>query len=502
MAEDKRPYPPGHYPVVIVGSGPAGLQMSYSLGRLGIDHAVISRDDGPGGMFRKWPLFQRLLSWTKPYAPDGPGSRRFERTDWNSLLAEEPELRSLQAKHMDGTSYYPARAEMEANLSDFADRAEVNVRYGCNWESTERIGDDGEERFVIHTSDGVYKCRVAVFAVGVAEPWSPNIPGIEHARHYADVREAADYAGRRVFIIGKRNSGFELASGMLPWAKSIVLASPSAAKLSVVTKSLIGVRARYLQPYEDNVIGGGCAIVDAAIEGIAPSGDGLTVALRRTNDAQTMNVTVDDVINATGFVTPLLDLPKLGVATFGQSRLPAQTDYWESASAPGIFFAGTITQGAPSLGKYGIPPNSGAVHGHRYNAVILARYIAETVFGKTIERPRLGPSDVAPLMLAEADQSPELWHQRGYLARCVVGDLSDGFTDLGVMPLTAFIDKPGDDGVALTMEADGTGAIYPVMYIKRRGNVTEHQLPPVDPIEFSANDRSRAAKSALDTLHI
>jgi hypothetical protein len=44
-------------------------------------------------------------------------------------------------------------------------------------------------------------------------------------------------------------------------------------------------------------------------------------------------------------VTPLLDLPDLGVTTFGQSRLPAQTPYWESARVPGIFFAGTIGQG-------------------------------------------------------------------------------------------------------------------------------------------------------------
>jgi hypothetical protein len=42
------------------------LQLSYSLSRLGIDHAVLSDDPAPGGMFRRWPIFQRMLSWTKP----------------------------------------------------------------------------------------------------------------------------------------------------------------------------------------------------------------------------------------------------------------------------------------------------------------------------------------------------------------------------------------------------------------------------------------------------
>lgn len=498
MADDQRPFPPGSYPVVVVGSGPGGLQLSYSLRQYGIDHAVISADDAPGGMFRKWPLFQRLLSWTKPYAPDGPGSRRFERTDWNSLLGEEAELKSLQAKHMDGQSYFPARSEMEANLADFAARAGIKVRYNCTWESTALVDDGSADRFALTTSDGVYRCRIAIFAVGVAEPWSPHIPGIELAKHYADVGEASDYAGRRVFIIGKRNSGFELASGLLQWAKTITLASPSPAKLSVVTKSLVGVRARYLQPFEDNVIGGGCAIIDAAIEGIARSGDSLQVSLKRANDAQITHVAADDVINATGFVTPLRDLPSIGVATFGQSRLPAQTDWWESASLSGIYFAGTITQGAPSLGKYGIPPNSGAVHGHRYNARILARHIAEKEFGKGPFAVKVAPSALAPLLVNEAEESPDLWHQRGYLARCFVA--SDGaFADLGVVPLTTFLDGR-DDGVAMTMETDGTGVVYPVVYVRRRGVVSEHQLPPGDLTGFASAEHSRAVSAALETV--
>ena len=58
-----------------------------------------------------------------------------------------------------------------------------------------------------------------------------------------------------------------------------------------------------------------------------------------------MTLEADEVIAATGFTCPLRDLPALGVATFGQSKLPAQTEFWESATLPGIFFAGTITQG-------------------------------------------------------------------------------------------------------------------------------------------------------------
>ena len=44
--------------VVVVGSGPGGLQTSYWLRRLGIDHALLSQDEGPGGMFRAFPIFE------------------------------------------------------------------------------------------------------------------------------------------------------------------------------------------------------------------------------------------------------------------------------------------------------------------------------------------------------------------------------------------------------------------------------------------------------------
>ena len=61
MAAVEGPFPPGDYDAVVVGSGPGGLQTSYCLRRLGVRHAVLSRDDQPGGMFQRFPIFQRLM---------------------------------------------------------------------------------------------------------------------------------------------------------------------------------------------------------------------------------------------------------------------------------------------------------------------------------------------------------------------------------------------------------------------------------------------------------
>ncbi len=500
MAElNERPFPPGDYPVVVVGSGPGGLQASYSLRRLGVGHALISADDAPGGMFRRWPFFQRLLSWTKPYAPTERTSRAYERYDWNSLIPDDDEHRALQVGLMDGSSYFPSRPEMQASLEAFTSRTGIRARYGCRWESTRRL-DDG--RFELTTTDGLYTAGSLVVAVGVAEPWRPDSPGMELAAHYADTRPVETYADRRVFIIGKQNSGFELASGLLPWARRIIVASPSPAKLSVNTHSLVGIRARYLQPYEDHALGGGVGILDASIEGIepGPGGSGFVVRTRPSDGGPAASYETDEVIAATGFITPLRDLPELGVATFGQSALPAQTPYWESASVPGIFFAGTIGQGSKGLRKHGIPANSGAVHGARYNARCLAAHIGRTRFGIEPELATIASRDVADLVAAELTRGPEIWNQKAYLTRVIRFDPAAGIRDGGIVPLATFVDAAdgsGPDALAISLETDGTGIIYPVLYRRVEGRLSEHPIDPHPLLDYETESARRAIDDVL-----
>lgn len=467
MRAQERPFPPGRYPVVVVGSGPGGIQASYFLSQMGIDHAVISEDPAAGGMFRRFPFFQRLLSWTKPHAPYPYESREYEWYDWNSLIARQPEHRAVMPRLMDGTSEFPSRPEMEAGIAVFAERTGVRVRYDTRWEGTTRE----PEGFVLHTSDGDYACRAAVFAVGVAEPWAPATPGSEHMSHYVDTRDAASYAGKRLFIIGKQNSGFELASGLLHWASRIILASPRPASMSVNTHSLAGVRARYVQPFEDANLGGGVFILDASIERVEKTASALLVHMRRSDNGEPSVVEVDEVIAATGFQCPLRDLHDLGVTVFGQSRLPTMTNHYESATAPGIFFSGTIGMGVPGLKKYGMPANSGAVHGARYNNRVMVGHLAESVFGKRRERPAVSAADGLELLLGEATTAPELWNQKSYLAHALSRDSDGTIRDEGIVSLAHFVDTGGPDAVAITVETNAAGDIHPAVYVRRRGRV-------------------------------
>jgi thioredoxin reductase len=456
---------------------------------------VISRDPAPGGMFRRFPLYQRLISWTKPDAPFERGTREYEWYDHNSLVGDEREHQALAPEFMDRTFDVPARSEMEAALVEFATRGRVRVRYGCEWLSTRR--DDAG--FVLGTSDGEYRCRVCVFAIGVTEPWLAPIPGIEAATHYVAAGTPERYQGKSVFILGKRNSGFELAQGLLPWARRIVLGSPRPVETATLAFSPLSIR--YLSPYTEHIRGGtGSYVLDAAIEWVEHQADGYRIYASGTTWDGKLELESDEVIAATGFRAPVGDLPKMDVAMVNDGRMPAQTPYWESVSVPGIYFAGNVMQASPGLRKHGATSSSGSVNGYRYNARVLARHIAEKHFGLARERRRLDADEVVPYLLAELARAPELWTQKGYLARVVDIGEAEGIRDEGILPLADFVDRDGGDACAVAVEYDADGTIVPVVYVRRGGRLVEHALPPHPLHTFDTDEHRRELAACLAPL--
>jgi len=182
------------------------------------------------------------------------------------------------------------------------------------------------------------------------------------------------------------------------------------------------------------------------------------------------------------------------VRTVAQGRIPSLTPLFEAAGAPGIFFAGNASQGAPGLRKHGIGPVSAVVRGLRYNARILAEHLAERLVG--YERPRtpLTADEVAPFLANELTRGPELWTQKGYLCR-VVG--LDGPFDDGIQPLEHFLDAGGADAVAVTVETNASGEIFPGVYLRRGGRLQEAELDPHPLHEFHREPYRQALATLL-----
>ncbi|MGN6799980.1 MAG: NAD(P)-binding domain-containing protein, partial [Gaiellaceae bacterium] len=301
------------------------------------------------------------------------------------------------------------------------------------------------------------------------------------------------YRGKSVFIVGKRNSAFELAQGLLPWASRIVMASPRPVQTAVLAVSPLSVRS--LSPYMQHIRGGsGSFVVDASIEGGERRDDGYRIRMSGTTWEGGLELESDEVIAATGFRAPVRDLPGIGVAIVNDRRMPAQTPYWESVSGPGIYVAGNVMGASAGLRKHGATSSAGSVNGFRYNARVLAKHIAERHFGIARERRELDRDEVVPFLLGELARAPELLIQKGYLARLVETD--GGYRDHGFVPLADYVDRTGGDSVAVTIEYGAHGAVTPVVYVRRSGRLTEHALP-TDPLHRFDTDEHRKQLEAL-----
>ena len=494
----EKPFPPGDYDVVVVGSGPGGLQIGVLAWRgRGSSGARSSRAiDGPGGMFRKFPVFQRLISWTKPDAPFERGTREYEWYDHNSLLGDEPGHQALAPEFMDRAFDLPARHEMESALVEFAKRGGVRVRYECEWLSTS--SQDGQ--FTLTTTDGDYRCRACVFALGTTDPWKPAIPGLEEAPHYADTLTPDRYAGKSVFIVGKRNSGFEVAQGLLPWARKIVLASPRPVDTTVLAFSPL--RLRYLQPFDEHVRGGsGSYVVDAAIERIERHARRLPHPRERHvvgRQARPRERRRSSPRPASAFRSATCRT--LGVATISDGRLPAQTPYWESVSVPGDLLR---RQRDVGIGRDAEARRDGELDlGERLS---LQRARSRAAHRREALRPRaasdrsLQRDEVVPFLLDELARAPELWIQKATSRASSASIATHGIRDEGIVPLAEFVDRGGGDACAVAIEYDADGTIVPVVYVRRAGKLAESRPAVASAARVRhgrASDRARRAPGA------
>ena len=254
--------------------------------------------------------------------------------------------------------------------------------------------------------------------------------------------------------------------------------------------ALASVRVRDLQPYEDAGLGGGTFALDLAVERIERLERGWRIVGSGTTRPGPIDLEVDEVIAATGFSTPLLDLGELGVRTVAQGRIPSLTPFWESESGSGIYFAGNATQGAPGLRKHGVGASSPAVHGFRYNARLMARHLAASL-GADVPVERV-EGDPVPYLLEELTTAPELWTQKSYLARAVT---AEGLSE--IVPLAHFLDEAGPDAVAVAVEMDAAGSTYPAVYVRRGGEVRERLLPPHLLNDFRGPEHEQELRAAL-----
>jgi len=173
--------------VVVIGAGQAGLSSAYHLRASGLDFVVLDANPGPGGAWQhRWPTLRMA---TVHGIFDLPGMR---------FDPPSPSARAADA--------------VPAYFAVFEHTFDLDVRRPV---SVSAVRDEPDGRLRVTTDHGDWLARGLVNATGTwTRPFWPHYPGQETFRgrqlHTADYRGPADFAGKRVVVVGGGTSAVQL----------------------------------------------------------------------------------------------------------------------------------------------------------------------------------------------------------------------------------------------------------------------------------------------------
>ncbi len=471
---------------LIIGAGPAGLQLAALLDRDGLDYVVLEGGPGPGTFFRTYPRHRQLISINKVWT--GSDDPEFNlRSDWNSLLTDDPALQFRQYSQR----YFPGADDLVRYLGDFA--AGLNVHYDSPVTSIRR-------GFSVLAAGRTYTAKRVIVATGVSQLYVPEIDGVELAERYDTVSvDPAEFINQRVLIVGKGNSGFETADALVETAAVIHVAGPHSIKLawqSHYVGHLRAVNNNFLDTYQ---LKSQNAVLDGTIERIERRADGgYRVLLRYARTVEAIReLGYDRIILCTGF--------RFDASIFDEGcrpalvlndRFPEQTSSFESVNVPGLYFAGTLTQQR----EYKKSTN-GFIHGFRYGVRALHKML--TAARWPAARIEATPEAITDAIIERINRTSALWQQFAVLADVITVDGEAAqyheevpvayFADGGLGVRSAFVVTleygpdhdtvdPFDISVPRIAENDSAAAhdasyLHPVVRVYREGTVVaEHHL--------------------------
>ncbi|MEU0155662.1 FAD-dependent oxidoreductase [Micromonospora fulviviridis] len=173
--------------VVVVGAGQAGLSSAYHLRSSGLDFAVLDADRAPGGAWQhRWPTLRMA---TVHGIFDLPGMY---------FTPPPPDE--------------PAADAVPAYFADFEREFGINVQRPV---AVTAVREAGDGQLLVETDKGTWTTRALINATGTwTRPFVPYYSGQETFRgrqlHTAHYRGPAEFAGKRVIVVGGGASAVQL----------------------------------------------------------------------------------------------------------------------------------------------------------------------------------------------------------------------------------------------------------------------------------------------------
>ena len=298
--------------VAIIGAGPIGLELAVAFKQAGIDY--VQFDASQIGSTIAWYPIEML----------------FHSSAERLSLAGVPIQVPNQQK--------PTREEYLAYLRSLVQQFGLSVRTYERVEEAKRLAGGGFE-LRTRAIDGEHRYRVesVVLAIGAFHtPRLLGIPGEDAANVSHYFRDPHTYFGKRLLVVGGRNSAVEAAVRCQRAGADVTLSyrrddfDPKIVKfwlLPEIRSMIRDDRVRFLPNTTPTEIRGGSVMLQG------PGGP--------------LEVQADFVLMMTGYcqTTTLFDM--LGVRLEGIAREPAHDPETMETNVPGVFIAGTAVAGTP-----------------------------------------------------------------------------------------------------------------------------------------------------------
>ena len=399
---------------LIIGAGPAGLQLAYFLEKAQRSYLLLERGQSVGTFFRQYPRHRKLISINKVFTGyDNPEINL--RWDWNSLLCDDPNLNFSNYSQ----DYFPHTDALVNYLEDFSSQLNLQIQFDTE---VVNIKKDAALFSISDQNQCTYTSKRLIIATGLSIPYVPDIPGIELAENYTSISlDRASFANQRVLIIGKGNSSFETADHLVSSASLIHVVSPTPIKMAWQTKYVGHLRAvnnNFLDTYQLKSQNG---ILDADVIQIKQQEDEYHVSFNYTHaHGEQETITYDRVIVCTGFQfdCSIFDescQPMLSI----NDRFPTQTSEWESVNVSGLYFAGVLMHMRDFKKK-----QSGFIHGFRHNIQALCQILDYKYHQIPLpfKQVRLDADRLTQAVLERVNTSAGLWQQTGFLCDGIILD--------------------------------------------------------------------------------
>jgi thioredoxin reductase len=239
-----------HVQNIIIGAGPAGVQLGYFFQKAGIEYLILEKAEKAGSFFDKYPHSGKLISINKKYT--GSDIPDFNlRHDWNSLLSDDgPKFTEYSE------DFYPDSKDLTRYINDFSNKYSLKINYNTN---VEKIRQSDMNGYSLNVSDPegkwIYTCEKLIVATGLGIPDYSNIVDTTNSiKHYSEYEKdyfknpvnLAKYNGKKILIIGGGNSSYELANMLTPHCGTIIILGRNPKELAMFSHYAGDLRSTYL----------------------------------------------------------------------------------------------------------------------------------------------------------------------------------------------------------------------------------------------------------------